>query len=310
MPVFNIVHRTTYQYSVSINESSTEIRLFPYGFKNQEVVAFQLTITGDPEVLLSTDYNGNRVGHFNITKPATTMTIEVKMLVSLSHSSKIAEIDATTIADVATFLENDIYLAQLSFPEIIENQAAIDAILSSMDCTTASITTIAQQCSAHLFEHFIYSPGLTTIETTIDEILDHKKGICQDFAHVLLQLLRTAGIPSRYVSGYICPNKSGLRGQAATHAWVEIYLPTQGWRGIDPTNNIWVTNNHVKLSVGKDFGDCSPVKGTFNGTTTSTLAVNVTIKYEDGTAYEAINEVQLSLVSPKMKKEQESAQQQ
>jgi hypothetical protein len=66
MPVFNIVHRTTYQYSVSINESSTEIRLFPYGFKNQEVVAFQLTITGDPEVLLSTDYNGNRVGHFNI----------------------------------------------------------------------------------------------------------------------------------------------------------------------------------------------------------------------------------------------------
>lgn len=310
MPVFNIVHRTTYQYSVSINESSTEIRLFPYHFENQEVVAFQLTITGNPEVLLSTDYHGNRVGHFTIIEPATTMTIEAKMLISLSQSSKIPEIEPYTTTDLTTLISNNLYLTQLSHPALTENQAAINTILSSMDCATASITTIAQQCSAYLFEHFIYTPGLTTIETTIDKILTHKKGVCQDFANVLLQLLRTAGIPSRYVSGYICPNKSGLRGQAATHAWVEIYLPTQGWRGIDPTNNIWVTNYHVKLSVGKNFGDCSPVKGTFKGTTTPTLAVNVTIEYEDGTAYEAINEVRLAVVSPETAKEQQSAQQQ
>jgi transglutaminase-like putative cysteine protease len=85
-----------------------------------------------------------------------------------------------------------------------------------------SITTIAQQCSAYLFEHFIYTPGLTTIETTIDKILAHKKGVCQDFANVLLL---NRWYSPRYVSGYICPNKSGLRGQAATHAWSKFIYP-------------------------------------------------------------------------------------
>jgi transglutaminase-like putative cysteine protease len=106
------------------------------------------------------------------------------------------------------------------------------------------------------------------------------------FCERTITTIKNRWYSSRYVSGYICPNKSGLRGQAATHAWVEIYLPTQGWRGIDPTNNIWVTNYHVKLSVGKNFGT---VVQCFKGTTTPTLAVNVTIEY--GTAYEAINEV-------------------
>jgi hypothetical protein len=85
------------------------------------------------------------------------------------------------------------------------------------------------------------------------------------FCERTITTIKNRWYSSRYVSGYICPNKSG-RGQAATHAWVEIYLPTQGWRGIDPTNNIWVTNYHVKLSVGKNFG--TVVVGTFKGTTT------------------------------------------
>jgi hypothetical protein len=126
------------------------------------------------------------------------------------------------------------------------------------------------------------------------------------FCERTITTIKNRWYSSRYVSGYICPNKSGLRGQAATHAWVEIYLPTQGWRGI-PTNNIWVTNYHVKLSVGKNFGDCSP-KGTLKAQR-HPLAVNVTIEYEDGTAYEAINEVRLSSFS-RDGKEQQSAQQQ
>ena len=81
----------------------------------------------------------------------------------------------------------------------------------------------------------------------------------------MLQLLRTIRIPCRYVSGYICPNKNGLRGEGATHAWVEVWIPNHDWVGIDPTNNVWVANTHVKLAVGWDFNDCSPIKGGFKG---------------------------------------------
>ena len=93
-----------------------------------------------------------------------------------------------------------------------------------------SVAITIKNCSDYIFEHFNYIKGITTVETTIDEILEKKAGVCQDFAHVMLQILRTLNIPSRYVSGYICPNKSGLRGEGATHAWVEAWIP-EVWLG-------------------------------------------------------------------------------
>jgi transglutaminase-like putative cysteine protease len=118
-------------------------------------------------------------------------------------------------ADLATKLNNDIYLLRLSYPE--KNWKQIVKILKAIDSSDKSIIEIAQQCNEYVFTNFTYTKGITNIETTLDEILEHRKGVCQDFALVLLQL-RTAGIPSRYVSGYICPNESGLRGEGATHA--------------------------------------------------------------------------------------------
>ena len=119
----------------------------------------------------------------------------------------------------------------------------------------------------------------------------------------MLQYLRTAGIPSRYVSGYICPNTAGYRGEGATHAWVEFYTPTQGWLGIDPTNNIWTMENHVKLSVGRDFNDCTPVKGTFKGIAKQTLSVSVSIGYEDGRQFEEVTDVKLQKVSDEVQRQ-------
>jgi len=109
----------------------------------------------------------------------------------------------------------------------------------------------------------------------------------------MLELLRMIGIPARYVSGYICPNKNGMRGEGATHAWVEAYVPDYGWVGSDPTNNTWATNNHVKLAVGRNFSDCTPAKGTFKGPAHQSLSVYVSVGYEDGHVFEEISDVQL-----------------
>ena len=297
MALFKIVHITKYQYNWPIKESINEIRLFPHHFNNQEVLQYQLLITNNPEVVISEDYHGNRVGNFNTYETHSEMIIESRMLVKVNHSLKIPELDATTARDIIPELEKSISLLRLSYPEIITKQNEIQSILDTINCSNKPIIEIAQQCNEYIFNNFTYTKGITNIETTIDEILEMKKGVCQDFAHLLLQLVRTAGIPARYVSGYICPNESGFRGEGATHAWVEIYTPNQGWLGLDPTNNIWTMDNHVKLSVGRDFIECTPVKGTFKGIAKQTLSVCVSIGYEDGRQFEEINDVQLEEVS-------------
>lgn len=297
MAVFKIVHLTKYQYNYPIKESINEIRLFPHHFENQEVLQYQLLITHNPDVDISEDYYGNRVGNFNVLYAHTEMTIESRMLVRVNHSLKIPEIDATSVEDIQEQKQKSIQLLRLCYLDDIQKQNEIENILKEIKIENKSIIEIAQQCNAYVFENFTYTKGITNIETTVDEILTLKKGVCQDFAHILLQLLRTAGIPSRYVSGYICPNESGLRGEGATHAWVEIFTPKQGWLGLDPTNNIWTMDNHVRLSVGRNFSDCTPIKGTFKGLARQTLSVCVSIGYEDGRQFEEINDVKLQEVS-------------
>lgn len=303
MAVFKIVHLTKYQYNYPIKESINEIRLFPHHFENQEVLQYQLLITHNPDVDISEDYYGNRVGNFNVLDAHNEMTIESRMLVRVNHSLKIPEIDPTSVEDIQAEKEKSIILLRLCYLDDIQKQNEIGAILKKINIENKSIIEIAQQCNAYVYDNFTYTKGITNIETTVDEILTLKKGVCQDFAHILLQLLRTAGIPSRYVSGYICPNESGLRGEGATHAWVEIYTPKQGWLGLDPTNNIWTMDNHVRLSVGRNFSDCTPIKGTFKGLARQTLSVCVSIGYEDGRQFEEINDVKLQEVSSRVQEQ-------
>ncbi|HTQ27308.1 MAG TPA: transglutaminase family protein, partial [Puia sp.] len=104
----------------------------------------------------------------------------------------------------------------------------------------------------------------------------------------LLVMLRAIQVPARYVSGYICPNRNGMRGEGATHAWVEAYIPSDGWLGFDPTNNCLAGDLHVRLAVGRNFSDCSPVKGTYKGLSGHTLEVGVSVSYEDGNVVEEI----------------------
>ncbi len=132
--------------------------------------------------------------------------------------------------------------------------------------------------SEYVYNNFTYKKGVTNIETPIEEIWQLKAGVCQDFAHMLLNLLRIAGIPARYISGYVCPKDTGVRGEGATHAWVEAYIPFYGWLGLDPTNNCIVTDGHVRIALGRNFNDCTPVKGTYKGSGEHTLEVTVNIE--------------------------------
>ncbi len=128
-------------------------------------------------------------------------------------------------------------------------------------------------------EKFVYQKGITNSASPITEILEHGRGVCQDFTHLFIGLARSLGIPARYVSGYIHPDRQRLRGYTQTHAWVEIFFPSIGWVGVDPTNNCTVGENFVKVAIGRDFHDVTPNKGVYKGK--GEEAIDVTVSSEE-----------------------------
>ncbi|MBG9376731.1 transglutaminase family protein [Panacibacter sp. DH6] len=297
MPVFKIHHITRYEYDRQVRESINEIKIFPYRCDEQETRSQQVTVSTNPDIEYFTDYWGNLTGVFNVLPLHADLVIESRLVVSTQDNPARQMPYNTGFTELQKDKQHNIRLIELSQSDAIQNQAAIEAICAAITQNTNSIAGIAEKCAAYIFHHFAYTKGITNIETTVDEILAHKGGVCQDFAHLMLQILNTLHIPARYVSGYICPNKSGLRGAGATHAWVDVYVPGYGWAGIDPTNNIWVSNNHIKLAVGRHFNDCSPIRGTFKGPAKQKLSVYVSVGYEDGHIFEEINNVKME-VSP------------
>lgn len=293
MPTYRIQHTTKYEYDKQIRESMNEIKIFPVISSEQEVLQHDLIITGNPDVQIFFDYWGNKTGVFNVMLPHNELSINSLLQVRTSDSSDLHINFISLISELYDVVNSSLKMIELSRPDHVKSQSRIQEIAQQVSDPDESVAITIKNCSDYIFNHFSYIKGITNVETTLDEILEKKAGVCQDFAHIMLQILRALKIPSRYVSGYICPDKRDLRGEGATHAWVEAWVPRSGWAGIDPTNNVWVTNTHVKLAAGRDFKDCSPVKGRFKGTANQHLSVFVSVDYEDGHLFEELNEVKL-----------------
>lgn len=296
MPVFKIHHVTKYQYDSLVRESINQIKIVPYQCIEQEVLQHQLIITGQPTVQQFADYWGNTTGSFSLLSPHKELVIESKVIVRTTTAPDITVNMQSGFVELQKEVDGQLNLIELSTADHNQSQSALDEIMAIVYDPAKSIGAVVKESCDFIFTQFQYIKGITTIETTVDEIMEHRSGVCQDFAHVLLQLLRTMKIPSRYVSGYICPNKNGMRGEGATHAWVEALIPGYGWAGVDPTNNVWVTDKHVKLAVGRNFDDCTPVKGTFKGLAEQKLSVYVSVGYEDGHMFEELNNVNLPAI--------------
>jgi len=282
MPEFKIKHLTQYTYQAPVRDSANQIILFPINDDYQEVQTHELSITGDPSVYVSKDYYGNEVGNFSFSSPHTELNILSTTVVN-TRNKPLPKNDLPIDVQWQRLqaLKNDIGFIDFLWQEHIEGLEELQQILNEQNHYASSPYEIALRYCKYVYENFSYIPGITTVETTTDVIWQLKAGVCQDFAHILLVMLRTATIPARYVSGYICPHKNGMRGEGATHAWVEAYLPGYGWLGLDPTNNCIANETHVRLAVGRNFSDCSPVKGVYKGLPQHKLEVSVSVSYED-----------------------------
>ena len=281
MPKYQVNHITKYTYPSAVIDSANQLMLFPLNDLQQEVKKHKLIISQQPPVEVFTDYFGNKVGIFYLIKPHTELTIQ-SIIEVITHEAKSPLNNNNTPVQweqLALIREQFPYM-DFMLRENCDAEKEIKEIVDRLMKTNEAPFDIAQKMSAFVYENFEYKKGITNVETKIDEIWNLKAGVCQDFAHILLVMLRSVGIPARYVSGYICPKDQELRGEGATHAWVEAYIPFHDWMGFDPTNNCIASDRHIRLAVGRNFTDCTPVKGTYKGSSEHKLEVSVSI--DDG----------------------------
>ncbi|MCC2546349.1 transglutaminase family protein [Hymenobacter sp. BT175] len=284
MPSYAIKHITRYTYAAEVIDCANQIMLYPLEDERLEVLRHEIMISHDSgtahETIINTfvDHFGNTVGMFTVLQPHTVLVIEsVADVVTRPIQFPMDELPADQQWANLRALQHDLafidFLTQEAFPAADEVKAILSGLVSEVDKPLKNALVLSE----YVFDNFQYQQGVTNVETPAEEIWRLKAGVCQDFAHMLLALLRMVGIPARYVSGYVCPKAEGVRGAGATHAWVEAYIPFYGWLGLDPTNNCIVNDGHVRVAIGRNFPDCTPVKGTYKGTGSHRLDVSVVI---------------------------------
>src|ERR1700744_1779798 len=283
MPEFKIQHVTKYSYPAPVRDGANQIILYPIQDEYQEVVRQELNITGEPSIDTYIDSYGNKVGSFTHNEPHSSLMISSRIWVDTKHRPLPGNdiFPAQQWEDLKHLRYMVPYIDFLK-REYFEGFDELKALVESEKSKDDTPYQVALRFSRYVYDNFKYIKGVTTVETTLDEIWKLKAGVCQDFAHILTLMLRLVNIPARYVSGYICTHRnSAMRGEGATHAWAEAYIPDYGWLGIDPTNNCIANETHVRLAVGRNFSDCSPVRGVYKGTAKHKLEVAVTVDEDD-----------------------------
>jgi transglutaminase-like putative cysteine protease len=281
--LYEVVHTTEYDYSEPVAVSHHLARLRPRGLAYQRCEAYQLTIEPPPAASTSfDDYFGNTTTFFAVQKPHRRL--EVKAV------SRVA-IDATMLPDPASTPAWDAISDRSAMPF-----EAIEFALHDRDATAApSIARYARESfpagrpllqavmdlTGRIFREFTFDPRATTVATPLDEVFSARRGVCQDFARFEIACLRSLGIATRYVSGYLetssPPGKPKLVGADASHAWLAFHCPGHGWIGVDPTNNLLPSTRHVTLGWGRDYYDVSPIRGVILGGGAHTLRVRVDV---------------------------------
>ena len=279
---YQIEHESRYTYAEPAHYSVMRLCLKPCAGARQRLLSFH--VSTDPPAALSaeTDAFGNTRHVLNLHQPHHGLAITAASSVEVLPPDPVPEaLDAGAWPRVRarrnTFSDWD-----HTRPSALTGPSpALDAFVRRLDIRPLDDPlTSLRRLTETLHQSFTYTPGSTSVISPIDHILETGHGVCQDYAHVMIAIARSWGIPTRYVSGYL--HVTGAQGEqapeTATHAWAECRLPGLGWIGFDPTNRTLADQRHVRLAVGRDYQDVPPTRGTFRGPAQSHLTVNVRIR--------------------------------
>jgi transglutaminase-like putative cysteine protease len=258
-----IEHITTFTYDQPIMEAYTEMRLKPLDADGQHTVAFSLQTEPHDEILKYTDRFGNEVHHFDVIQPHQRLVVAARSEVLTPDRFSAVESRLSPL-DVYDYLMASDYVTIT--PEVEKFAEAYCSVCSPADTAYGIMHAIHNALK--------YEKGATDVTTNAAQALELGRGVCQDFAHLMLAACRSRGIPARYVSGYLFNNGNS----SATHAWVDVYLPDYGWISLDPTHDLEQSAYYVRLAVGRDYADVPPTLGVFVGNAREAMDVSVTVK--------------------------------
>jgi len=292
--VFQLSHTTSYKYGNGVTFCHNIATLKPRDFLGQTILSYDLEITPKPaDISERIDFFGNTITRFSIQQYHKELKViakskvlrdytlapdihqsETGMGITLDEAKKELKSISPEILEVKQFLLESILIAKIS-------KNIRDYALESFK-QERSVFEATSELMLRIFTDFEFNPNATNVATPIQEVMENKKGVCQDFAQIAIACLRSIGLPARYVSGYIetlpPPGKEKLIGTDASHAWFSVYIPKFGWVDFDPTNNQIPKNQHIIVAYGRDYYDVPPLKGVIYSSGANKMKVAVDIR--------------------------------
>jgi len=284
---YAIRHFTRFRYSCPVWQSIMELRMQPRSEHTQRCFTFQLSVSPQARVFSYQYHRANFVHHFDVPGQHRQLTIIADALVDVETPAPLPEsLGPGAWEELDAMIDQEDYWDMLmpSFfartsPELEELANQFGVVERGRREPLELLTTL----NAELYQYFSYVKQSTGVNSAIEDAIRSRQGVCQDFAHTMISIVRNLRIPCRYVSGYLHrdPEQADRSDEGATHAWVEVLLPRIGWVGFDPTNNLIVGGRHIRTAIGRDYADVSPTVGAMKGAAETELQVRVRVTPSD-----------------------------
>ena len=276
-----VLHRTRYHYRLPVSDSYNEVRLRPVTDDPGRLTTYLLRVHPPRRVRHFRDEHLNYVQYFEIPEPHHELIVEASSKIHTTTQYPGGITPAGVLFDDIAGARDDMLRPFLTPSRYVSTEQDIWRLALDIRDERKDVFETAVAIMGHIHAHWTYQPLATSANTHMNEVMRDRRGVCQDFAHVMLGLCRALRIPARYVSGYLYNEPAGhLRGAQASHAWCEICLAGRGWFGLDPTNNTLADERYVKIATGRDYEDAAPIRGSFSGAPGATAALEVTVEVE------------------------------
>lgn len=309
--IYTVHHTTRFRYSGPVSESVMELRMQPRRDTGQHCLSFDLVTEPVTRITVSRDYLGNTVHHFDVLAPHSEMTISARTIVSVEPPPQSHDPVDWGAVDA---LANEEEAVEMLIPSTFARPTPrLRAFARELECERRDDPlSLLQELNSRLHGALAYLPQSTEVDSPIDVALEQRQGVCQDYAHIMIALVRELGIPCRYVSGYLYHRDDYASNEApdAMHAWVEALLPGAGWVAFDPTNDVPVTDRHIRVAVGRDYADVPPTRGVFRGEASTELGVAVQVRLADDPAAAEERLLVMKPLSPPRRSGEQPEQQQ
>jgi len=289
--IYSVLHATTFRYQPAVRESVMEVRLQPRSDGAQHLLTFQLDVSPAANIMQYRDFMGNTVHHFDIAGNHTQVKVTAESSVEVRSAPPPLAAGAGSWHDldraIAAPPANEDYWEMLLPSQFAKPSDHLQTLARQLRCERRDTPLqLLTELNQSIYDCFDYVKNSTKVDSPIDDALQSRQGVCQDFAHIMIALVRPLQIPCRYVSGYMfhradADETKDRSLEGASHAWVEALVPNLGWLAFDPTNNLIGADRHIRVAIGRDYADVPPTRGVHKGEAQSELSVAVTVSPSD-----------------------------